>query len=110
MSFHTAVVLFLFNISQGNSTAAFAQVALTANEPAEATAGAGVIASFCEEHREGQQLLASTFMPVTEPSAPQQGLCKLLPVLLDDRIWHGRHSHVRTASSHLVLYLCGSII
>lgn len=50
------------------------QVALTANDPAEATAGAGVIASFCEEYQEGQQMLAATFAPPTSPSTQQQGV------------------------------------
>ena len=39
------------------------QVALTANDPAEATAAAEVLAAFCEEYREGQQMLAATFAP-----------------------------------------------
>lgn len=47
---------------------ASAQVALIAGDPAEATAAAGVIAGFCEEYREGQQMLAATFRP------PQQGV------------------------------------
>ena len=50
-----------------------AQVALTAGDPAEATAGAGVIAGFCEEYREGQQMLAATFTLTNELSIPLPG-------------------------------------
>ena len=56
------------------------QVALTANDPAEATAAAEVLAAFCEEYREGQQMLAATFAPPQALSTQHKGQQK-------------RHSH-----------------